>query len=45
MWQMFKSCCSSPAELIKTIIQIIIGGAIGAAWFYIVALSIILIGG
>jgi hypothetical protein len=46
MWEMLKEYCNhKPSEIIKTLLQVVFVGAIGAAWFYITALSIILIGG
>lgn len=42
---LFEYCNNKPSEIIKTLLQAIFVGAIGAAWFYIIALSIILIGG
>lgn len=42
---LFEYCNNKPSEIIKTLLQAVFVGVIGAAWFYIIALSIILIGG
>lgn len=46
MWKMLKEYCNNdPIQIIKTLLQAVFISIIGAAWFYIVALSFILIGG
>ena len=46
MWQMLKEeCNNNPWEIIKTILQLAIMGTIGATWFYLMALGVLLIGG
>lgn len=42
---LFEYCNNKPSEIIKTLLQAVFVSAIGAMWFYIIALSIILIGG
>ena len=46
MYKILKELCNNnPLEMIKFIIEAIIAAIFGAAWFYIMALCIILIGG
>ena len=42
---LFEYCNNKPLETIKTVLQAVFVGAIGAAWFYLIALCILLIGG
>lgn len=44
--KMLKEYCNNdPKQIIKTLLQAVFVGAIGAAWFYLIALCILLIGG
>jgi hypothetical protein len=46
MWEMLKEYCNyKPSEIIKTLFQAVFVGSIGALWFYLIALCILLIGG
>ena len=46
MWEMIKDYCNNdPKQIIKLLVQCSIAGIIGAAWFYLIALGVLLIGG
>ena len=42
---LFEYCNNKPSEIIKTLLQAVFVGAVGVAWFYLIALCILLIGG
>ncbi len=46
MWKMLKEYCNyKPLEIIKTLLKAVFVSVIGAAWFYLISLGILLIGG
>ena len=46
MWEMLKEYCNNkPSEIIKTLLQAVFVGVVGAVWFYLMALCVLLIGG
>lgn len=46
MWEMLKEYCNNkPSEIIKTLLKTAFISVIGATWFYLISLGILLIGG
>lgn len=46
MWKIIKEQCNNdPRQIATTLLQAAFVGVIGAAWFYIMALGALLIGG